>query len=174
MLVGFAYALNQASARNLGDTLSLPAILTICTVAGPIGGIILLYVVGALLRWTGSWLGGQASLVEVCAAIAWSSVPSVCILILWIPKLALFGKDLFTSTMPRISANPFLALIFLGFAIVEVSIAVWAFVVLLKCLGEVHRFSAWKALATLFLSGLIVGVPIFGLLVFLSGLTITP
>ena len=174
MLAGFAQALSQASARNVGDTLSLPVILIVCAMAGPIGGIILLYVSGALLRWMGSWLGGQASSVEVLAAFAWSSVPNTWAMILWIPKLALAGKDVFTGTMPRIHANPFLALIIFGFTIVEMVVAVWAFCVLLKCLGEVHRFSVWKALAASFLSGLIVGVPVFCLLVLLSGLTLTP
>lgn len=174
MLSGFAQALTQASARDVGDTLSLPVTLVVCAVAGSIGGIILLYVSGALLRWAGSWLGGQASSVEVRAAIAWSSVPSIWALILWIPKLALSGRDLFTSAMPRIQANLFLALVLFGFTIVEVMIAVWAFVVLLKCLSEVHRFSAWRALAASFLSGLMMGVPVFCLLALLSGLTITP
>lgn len=174
MLGGIIQVLNQSSTRNAGDILSLPIILIICAMAGPIVGIILLYLMGALLRWTGSWLGGQASSVEVRAAFAWSSVPSIWSQILWLPKLALFGNDLFTSTMPRISANPFLALILLGFTMVELVVVMWAFVVLLKCLGEVQRFSAWRALATVFLSGLIVGVPVFCLLVLLSGLTITP
>ena len=174
ILGGIIQVLNQSSSRNLGDTLSLPIIFLVCGIAGPIVGIVLLYVVGALMHWIGSLFGGQASPVEVRAAFAWSSVPNIWSQILWIPQFALLGKDLFTSATPKIAANPFLALILLGFLGVQLIIAVWAFVVFLICLGEVHRFSTWKALATTLVSGLVIFVPIFCILVLLSGLTITP
>jgi hypothetical protein len=126
------------------------------------------------MHWIGSRFGGQASPVEVRAAFAWSSVPNIWSQILWIPQLALFGKELFTSATPKIAANPFLALVLLGFLGVQLVIAIWAFVVLLICLSEVHRFSIWKALATIVVSGLAIFVPLFCILVLLSGLTITP
>ncbi|MDY7041747.1 MAG: Yip1 family protein, partial [Chloroflexota bacterium] len=154
MLGGIFQVLNQSSSRHLGDTLSLPIIFLLCGIAGPIVGIFLLCVEGALLHWIGSRFGGQASPAEVRAACAWSSVPNIWSQILWIPQFALLGKDLFTSEIPKIAANPFLALIFLGFLGVQLVIAVWAFVVLLICLGEVHRFSIWKALATTLINGL--------------------
>jgi hypothetical protein len=56
-------------------------------------GIIHLDIGGAILRWTGSWFGGQASSEEVRAAIAWSSVPRIWALLLLIPELALFRNE---------------------------------------------------------------------------------
>jgi hypothetical protein len=32
----------------------------------------------------------------------------------------------------------------------------WGFIVSLKCIGEVHRFSAWRALIAVLIPGLIV------------------
>lgn len=65
MLAGFANALNTTSANNLGDILSIPIILLICAIIGPIFGVIGLYVYGALLKWTGGWIGGQGSSVQI-------------------------------------------------------------------------------------------------------------
>jgi len=174
MLAGVSRALDRAASRNAGDALSLPVILAICVVAGPIGGLPSLYIAGALLRWTGSWLGGKASSEEVRAAIAWSSVPMICTLPLWIPKLVLYRNELFQSSMPRVQAIPLLALPLLGFVAIEITVTIWAFVVLLKCLGEVHGFSAWRALVALTLAFLIVFVPVFLLAVLFTGLTISP
>jgi len=162
---GFAELLNQASVKSLGDRLEWPYIVIAAAVLGPITGIISLYLGGALLRWVGSWLGGEASAQQIRAAIAWASVLTIWSLLLWLPELALFGQDLFTTATPRIDANPLLAVALLGFSVVEIILGVWALVVLLKCLGQVQGFSAWKALGNLILSALVIVVPIM-LLVF--------
>lgn len=158
MLAGVGQALDRASSENMGDP--LVAILAICVILGPVGGIISLYIGGVLYRWSGSWLGGQASSEEVRAAIAWSSVPTVFVMPLWIPELLIFGKELFTSSTPRMDANPLLIAVLLGFVIIEIGAEIWAFVLLLKSLGEVHQFSAWKALGAIILGTLVILAPI--------------
>jgi hypothetical protein len=41
-----------------------------------------------------------------------------------------------------------------------VLIGLWGFAISLKCLGEAHAFSAWRALGALILAAFIVIVPI--------------
>lgn len=174
MLVGLGRAPDRASAHDLGDTMSLSAIAVFGVLVGPIGGLVSLYITGALVRWAGSWFNGEATSEEVRAAIAWSSVPVICALPLWIPRLILFGDELFRSSTPRLEANPLLALPLLGLAAVDIAAAIWAFVVLLNCLAEVHQFSAWRALVALLLSFLVVLVPILLFVVVSQIVTITP
>lgn len=171
MLAGVGQALDRASSRSIGDSIPLVAILAICVILGPIGGLISLYIGGALFRWSGSLLGGQATSQEVRAAIAWSSVPTTAVLPLWIPELLIFGEELFTSATPRIAANPFLTILLLGFAAIEIIAAIWAFVISLQSLGEVHRFSAWKALGAIILGILVILVPILCIVGVLAGLS---
>ncbi|MGO8989197.1 MAG: YIP1 family protein [bacterium] len=118
------------------------------------------YLAGALIRWTGKWIGGQAPSQNIRAAIAWSSVPTIWALILWIPQLVLFGQELFTTETPRIHASPSLGFISLGFVAIQLIIAIWAIVVFLKCLGQVQGFSAWRALGNTTLGALVIVVPI--------------
>jgi hypothetical protein len=173
-LIGISFLLEQLSTRNIGDTQPLFIIFIIAAIAGPLLGIIFVYILGALLHWTGSWFGGQASATETRAAYAWSWVPNLWILVLWIPKLALFGMELFTSTTPRIESNPVLALILLAFSLIELVVGIWVIIIFILCLSEVHRFSIWKAIATFVLSLVIIGIPLFLLLALMSGLYIGP
>ena len=154
-VAGFAQFLDRAVMRNLGDRMEWPMIFALAAVAGSVMGIVGLYIGGALLRWTGGWLGGRASMEQVRAAIAWSSVPLIWALPLWIPELVLFGQDLFTSATPRLDANPPLAVALIGFGLVELVVGLWAIVVFLKCLGQVQGFSAWRALGNALLAFLI-------------------
>ncbi len=144
-IAGFAQALDRARMRSIGDRLEWPMIFLIAAVGGPIVGIIGLYIGGALLRWTGNWIGGIASSENIRAAIAWSSVPIIWGLALWIPELALFGQELFTTETPKIDANPSLAFLLFGFAAIEITIGIWTLVVFLKSLGQVQGFSAWES-----------------------------
>jgi hypothetical protein len=159
-LGGFSTVLDRASMRNLGDKLDWPVLLLLAAVVGPIAGIVTLYIGAALLRWTGSWIGGQASAQNIRAAMAWSTVPEVWGLLLWIPAFALFGQELFTSTMPSVDANPSLSFILLGFAVISLVIGIWEFVIFLKCLGQVQGFSAWKALGNAVMASMVVLLPV--------------
>ncbi len=171
VLSGIIRSLDRVSSQNMGDSLSLPVLLGICVVIGPVGGIILMYMLGALYRWSGSWLGGQATSEEVRADIAWSSVPSIFFLPLWIPQLIIFGKELFSSSTPRMDANPFLYILLMGFAVIELIASIWTLVLLIKCLGEVHQFSAWRALGAIILGSLVFIGPILCIVVTLALVT---
>lgn len=70
----------------------------------------------------------------------------------------IFGKELFTTTAPTIEQRPFL---YLSFGLLEATIGAWAFVVFLKTLGQVHGFSAWRALGSTLLAIPMFFVPIF-------------
>lgn len=157
VLSGFSQSLDQATANHSGDLLPLIGVLMLCLLGGAIGGIIGLYFAGFLLRVAGGWLGGTASGVQVRAALAWSSVPVVWSLLLWIPQLLIFGNDLFTRHAPRIDAYwP----LYLAFVVVEIALSIWAIVLLFKTLGQVHGFSAWRGLGTAVIAFGLVFVPI--------------
>lgn len=159
-LSGIGQALDRASSRNMGDSSDLGLIIPMSLIFGPIGGIVSLYIGGALYRWSGSWLGGKGTEEEVRAAIAWASVPTSLILLLWIPELLIFGSDLFKSSMPLIETNPMLGIALFGFSSIEFVVGIWTFIILLNTIGEVHKFSAWKALGSIFLGTLVILLPV--------------
>lgn len=156
MLAGIGRALDRADMRNAGDQLQWPFIALGALMVGPLLGVAGLYLGGALVRWTGRWLGGQGSAVAIRAAIAWAGALEVWGLLLWIPQVAVFGQELFMSDMPSLTAVPVLTLVALGFAVASVTVGLWTAVVLVVGLSEVQGFSLWRALANLLLAGLLI------------------
>ena len=135
-------------------------------VAWPLLAVPLLYINGALLRWSGSLLGGTANAVEVRAAIAWPSVLTI-VLILAAFVIGFLASPPSQPQVPQ-SMNEVLAYwrSMLPHMIVSVPLLLWWWIVFLKCLGEVHRFSAWRALGTWLIGCLLlVGVLIVGLII---------
>ena len=126
------------------DFVPLPGVFLYAAILGSIVGVLTLYLGGSLLRWTGSWLGGQATVVQVRAAMAWGSVPRISLLILWFPRVAL------SHTSEHAPGSDYS----LPFTTVDWIVTLWGVFVFLKCIGEVHRFSAWKSL--LLISPLII------------------
>ena len=134
----------------------------------PLLAVPFLYLNGALLRWSGSLLGGAAKAVEVRAAIAWSSVLQIGIIL-----FSFVLSFLVTPHQPPMSHSMNAMLTWwrsmLPSLIVEVPLWLWFWIVRLKCLGEVHRFSAWRALGAsliglLLLIGIMLVVAIVGLI----------
>ena len=157
---GIVQALANAESKSTGDKESLTSILLISLILGPIGGIVGLWVGGSLLHWTGGWIGGQAGSRRVRTALAWSQVPSIWGLLLWIPAILLFGAELFMKATPIIDASSLLSALYLVFSIGTAVIGVWSCVVFLHSLGEVQGFSAWKALLNSLLAMLVVAIPL--------------
>jgi hypothetical protein len=123
----------------------------LCAIVGPIAGLIGLYLYGWLFRVTGRWLGGQAYPVEVRAALAWSAVPQIWGAILQFLKLILTAYVLYANaTNTYVSSSTFLTTVGIFF-LFDFVIGIWSIIVYLKSLGEVHGFSAWRALGAAFL-----------------------
>ena len=155
-LTGISQALDKASIKNAGDDLPLSLILA-TSFAGIISGVIGLYIFGFLIKHASAWLGGKADGEKSRAAIAWSNVPTVWALLLWIPQLALFGNELFSATTPRMDSHPFVVL---GFGIIDITIAIWTLVLLCKAIGQINGFSAWRGLGACLIAVSLIVVPI--------------
>ncbi|MFQ5630791.1 MAG: YIP1 family protein, partial [bacterium] len=147
--------LDWASDKNLGDSYSLIGVLLFCVLTGPVVGVLFVHLSAWLLQKTGSWLGGKASFIETRAAVAWSSVPIIWTLLLWIPAILLFGNKLFQDVDLDLQSDFLFVPPLIIVAVAGVVIGIWAIFIFLNCLGEAHRFSAWKALAATILGLLI-------------------
>ena len=144
-LSGIVQALDNASGRNLGDALPFPVVLGLAFILGPILGLIGVYLWAWLLRWTGRWLGGQATLPQLRTAIAWDSVPMIAAGVPLLLMLILIGPELFTESTPRLDAQPTRSFVFLGLVVVQLVMALWGIVTLLKTVAQVQGFSVWRA-----------------------------
>lgn len=159
-LAGISNAWDRAVSRSMGDDMSWISVVLIGAVVGFLVGILGIYIAAALIRWTGSWIGGRGETGPLRAAVAWANVPVIWVFPLWLIEIAIFREELFTTATPRMDANPSLGILLVVLGLVEIVAAVWSFVLLLKTVGEVQGFSAWKALGNLLLGFLVILVPL--------------
>jgi hypothetical protein len=147
--------------RALGSSGNVSALWPIMVVfavaAAALFGIGALYLNGVVLRWSSGLLGGTATRAEVRAAIAWSQVPSI------VAGAITLAALLTGAIVPPVSgaggalkASPQL----LELGLLNGILTFWGFIVSLKCLGEVNRFSAWRALGAVLIPLAIVVVTI--------------
>ncbi|RZD32476.1 MAG: hypothetical protein CXT77_00015 [uncultured DHVE6 group euryarchaeote] len=120
-------------------------------------GILSLYISGFLLSLTGRWLKGKANALKLRAAVAWSGVPIVASLLLFIPLFfALNSSAIGTVTMS---------------AFVSMGLGVWSLVLYVGMISEVQKFSIWKSILNILLVIIILLIPVL-LLGVLSGVAL--
>ncbi|HUP63172.1 MAG TPA: YIP1 family protein [Thermoanaerobaculia bacterium] len=110
-----------------------------------------------LIAWVAQLIGrqvleGTGTVADVRAALAWGMVPAIWALLYRIPVLFLvkrehvdFGAEA-GFRISRISEGCWTGLLL---ATLELIAFIWAVIVTSNTLGEAHRFSSWRGLATL-------------------------
>jgi Yip1 domain len=164
MAGGVIQALGRAAQMHAGDQLPLARILIMAVLLGLIFGLIGIDIGGALISWAGRRLGGHGSSEELRAAIAWSQVPALATILIWFLQIDLIGREMFTSKKPVLDRSPGLGLVLMITGVITIILSIWAFFTMLKCIGEAHGFSAWRAWGLLIL----IGLPILLILVLLD------
>ena len=81
-------------------------------------------------------------------ALIWHLPPWVHVLVYVLTGYVLYAN----TTNVYVSTSALLTMLGI-FLLIEMVIGIWSLVVLLKCLGEVHGFSAWRALGAVLLTG---------------------
>jgi hypothetical protein len=168
ILGGIASALDKISDKSYGYEYGWASILIRTLFSGTIGGLLTLYIGSALVYWTGKWIGGQGEYDEIKVATAWTNVPSIWGLLLWIPALALYGREYFLRDLGDFGHGIGSSIGSFVLFFIAVILGVWTFIIQLKCLGEAQRFSAWRALGNIILSILVILVPLLFLILLLN------
>lgn len=145
-LYGIPFALNMAQSLSLASHMPVWAIALIALVMSAPMGWAGINITAALFFAAGKWIRGGATFPQVRSAVAWSSVPNIATILMWAVLLSVFSGQVFFK---EFAETPFVgyqaAVIFAVFFVQSVA-SIWGFVILLQALGEVQRFSAWRAL----------------------------
>lgn len=157
LLFGFANGLERTMSMNMGDKYHSIVLILFIFVVGPLGGLVAVYLNGAIFSWVGRFFGGRGSQEKIRAALAWSSIPRSMILPVSLIHLAVFGTEEFSMITPRFDAMMehstasfvILGIITYGTVIFGIVTWVWSGVLMINCIAEVHRISAWRSLATI-------------------------
>lgn len=163
---GISGFLDHAEKENFGDYWSLGLVFALAITVGPLVGVLSLYLMSALLRWTGRLFGGLASYSELRTAVAHGWIPFVWAGSLQATVFFLYGKRTFTiDNSSDIGGFAFLKGMFVGLLPIWILLGVWIVVIAVQCLSEAQGFSAWMALANYLLSFVVMVVAAFVLVI---------
>jgi hypothetical protein len=119
-----------------------PSDIGIVVFSAILGGALSLYIGGGILTLIGKWLGGSGSYGDVVLAWALSTIPITLVASL----LAVFNW----LALKLSDGGPNLMMVMLALSVIGLVLAaVYRIVVLVFGLSGVHRYSAWRSLATL-------------------------
>lgn len=155
-LYGFAMLFSIAQNLSLGNKVALYVILIGSAVLAIFLGMLAISVVSYFLLWTGRLLGGKGTFQTIRSAVAWANVPNTVNILMWLILVGHFGSLVFDSTFGQ---RPFLGTdlyVVMPVFLVQLIVSIWSFVILLKTLGEVQGFSAWRALINVLIPVVII------------------
>ncbi len=173
MLGGVLTVLDRASIDSMGDRIPVSTIFAMAIPVGVLVGLIMLYLGGAVIQWTGSWFGGRGTAAEVRAALAWGRMPFYWAGLLWLPYLGFFGGEVFMGEMPSVAAQPWLLFVLINLAVLEVGLGIWGLVTLVFAVAEAHRFPAWNSLGAIVIGMVLVVIPLVLLAMIAAVLSVT-
>lgn len=133
-----------ANTISLGVSYNFFLILILSTALSPLLGSIWIYFYGWLFHLTGKWLGGKAPQLHIRAAFAWSKVPLLINLVMWIFLLIYLAEHAFV----HFTEGPLI--IFIN--IVSLFSGIWSLILLIQTLREVQGFSLAMAVGNTALS----------------------
>lgn len=152
-IYGFCSLMNLFQSIALGQVMAPLGIVILAALLAPFWGYLNFSVWSWFVSFTGKWLKGQGSFTEVRSAYAWSSVPMLINIPLWLLMVALFGHQLFLN-FPDAAFLPAAQVhILFSILVVKVIAAVWSFVIYLNALAVVQNFSMLRTIGNLVLAG---------------------
>ena len=158
VLGGIANSITKAQV-NIAEhsTLSI-TILIFAVILGGLLGLLFYYVYAALLSWTGNWLDGKATINQFASVLAWSLIPSICTLILLVPKYIIFGDKTFTIDTNEL--NQLSLILYYLFIVIETLLSIWSIIILISGVSLIQGFTIWKALLNSILPIFAIIIPI--------------
>ncbi len=168
VFAGISRTFDRASTKNMGDDMSLLAVLVLCIILGGLLGWISYYIYAALMSWTGKWLKGQGDTNSLLRMISHAMIPSIVALALLIPQIVLFGNGIFRSDIDIYSSGLLSIIVFYTALIIEFGLGIWTLVIFIIGISEVQKLSIGKSILNLILPALIIIVPI-AMIAFLLG-----
>lgn len=164
-IFGFSELMNFFQSMTLGLWLNATQLLILALIFSlPVGyGLITLW--SWLVMHIGHWLKGKGDFASVRVAYAWSSVPLIGVIPIWILIVFYFQERLFLNfpqePMLGLFGSSLLLLLLAG----RLVCIIWALILYFIGLSEVHRFSVFRAICTVAIAGVFVSF-ISGLLCF--------
>jgi len=160
-LHGIPMVFYLAQDLSLGDTFSLAGIIIVSLILAIFLGMLSITIGAALLYWTGKWIGGKGSFYPVRAAVSWSNVPNIVIILCWATLIFFFRHQVFLAAFQKGEFVGAALAIYGVVLLVQAVMSIWSLIILIKGLAEVQGFSAWKGLLNVLIPFFMIAILIW-------------
>ncbi len=169
VLSGISKSFDRASMRNMGDSMSIWAILGFCVILGGLLGWISYYIYAALVSWTGKWLNGKGDTSSILRIFSYAMTPSIVALIFLVPQIGVYGIEMFKKDGDISSAGLISNIFVYGSLILDVVLGIWTLVFCVVGISEVQKISIGKSILNLLLPIFVILIPILILVLIFKG-----
>ncbi len=145
-IYGFDSLMNSCQKLGLGYTYNQYAIFLFSAVFSFLWGYLVFAIWSGALYLTGKIFKGEGTFSTIRAAYAWSCVPLAGNIPLWILLAALFGPQLFTSSLTSGALTNQQVFVLFLCIIGRLTFVIWSLVIFFNALAEVQRYSILKAI----------------------------
>ena len=160
-LYGLPMLLHMAQNFSFGEDYTIGGIVIVAIVLATFVGMLAITIASALLLWTGRWIGGEGDYFPVRAAVSWSNVPNIFSILVWAVLIFFFRDKLFLDEFNEQTFAGMQFGIVSGALVLQAILSIWSFIMLIKGLGQVHGFSAWKGILNVLIPFFIIGILIW-------------
>ncbi|MES2274148.1 MAG: YIP1 family protein [Chlamydiota bacterium] len=162
-IYGFSSVLNLFQSASLGSFLGPLPILILALILSPFWGYATFAIWSWVVMWTGKIFKGRGDFPTIRAAYAWSCVPLIINVPLWLLMIVLFGQELFLNFPEgHLLSQGQITLLFL-ILIAKVVLAIWSLIIYLNTLAEVQQYSILRAILNVIVAAILLGI-VLGLL----------
>lgn len=157
-IYGFGSLLGSFQSLNVAPAVGMGLALLIAIVLAPFWGMLIFAVWSWIILWVGKLLKGAGTFKTIRAAYAWSCVPLIVNVPLWLILVAFYSQLLFFGTEDQaMLSGPALTVLFLILT-GKLVFAIWALVIYLQALAEVQQFSVLRSIGNVILGAIVVSL----------------
>ncbi len=159
LLSGISRAFDRASLKDMGDKMSLGAIIGLCIIFGGLFGWMSFYIYAALLHWTGKWLKAKGDTKSILRVLAYAMLPSIIALVFLLPQIVIYGNEVFKSDGDMTSAGLLSNVFVYGSVFFELVLGIWTIVFCTIGISEVQKLTIGKSILNLLLPAIVILIP---------------
>lgn len=160
-IYGFCALMNLFQSMALGNAMGTLGLLILAIIIAPFYGYVSFSIWSWFVSWVGKWFKGHGSFQTVRAAYAWSCVPIILNIPLWLLMVISFGHQLFMNFPDAHLLPSSQVLLLFIILIAKVVLAIWSLVIYLNALAEVQKYSVLRAILNVVVAGIILAVIMF-------------
>lgn len=171
---GFSSLLNLFQSGSLAANIAPLAIFIIAAILSPFWGYFIFSLWSYILLISGKIFRGRGNYKTVRAAYAWSNVPLVLNIPIWILMGLMFGKELFSNSLDGHPMTSGAISVLFVLLIGKIVLSIWSLVIFVNTLSAVQQYSILRSIGNIVVGAIIFVALTIALLMVIAFFTGAP